>query len=393
MKKLFLIAVTVIMAAAIMLVGYGAFLNYKSEKVIDLRMANRVLRLDGVKAEERVLLPVWELDSMRLSAENMTDAISRLEGTIEEVFVRQNDHVSKGQAICRIANEDIPIKLAQIDVNIAKAEAVLIRYEHSYERYKRLIDYGAVSQEQYEEALTNYKAAAEEVKQLQLERRQYELQEERLVVTAPLEGEVLMLYKKQGSFLQAGTSVALIGDFSTLQFTEVVTDDELRRLEPLDVPGELAFSKRELDKIYATGYNEGNKGAQQRFLARIVSVEPPPEIEAAMRTIRWSVDNSSGLLEPKRYQDVKIFAIKERKNLAIPKSALLENRHDAVYVWHPSDGKLELRKIATGAADGNYVEVFAGLQPGEIVIVSGKEGLSKGMKAEVNVKGGAADGQ
>ena len=112
-----------------------------------------------------------------------------------------------------------------------------------------------------------------------------------------------------------------------------------------------------------------------------------------MRTIRWSVDNSSGLLEPKRYQDVKIFAIKERKNLAIPKSALLENRHDAVYVWHPSDGKLELRKIATGATDGNYVEVFAGLQPGEIIIVSGKEGLSNGMKAEVNVKGGAADGQ
>ena len=169
MKKLFLIAVTVIMAAAILLVGYGAFLNYKSEKVIDLRMANRVLRLEGVKAEERVLLPVWELDSLRLSAENMTDAISRLEGTIEEVFVRPNDHVTKGQAICRIANEDIPIKLAQIDVNIAKAEAVLTRYEHSYERYKRLIAYGAVSQEQYEEALTNYKAAAEEVKQLQLE--------------------------------------------------------------------------------------------------------------------------------------------------------------------------------------------------------------------------------
>lgn len=393
MKKLFLIAVTVIMAAAILLVGYGAFLNYKSEKVIDLRMANRVLRLEGVKAEERVLLPVWELDSLRLSAENMTDAISRLEGTIEEVFVRPNDHVTKGQAICRIANEDIPIKLAQIDVNIAKAEAVLTRYEHSYERYKRLIAYGAVSQEQYEEALTNYKAAVEEIKQLQLERRQYELQKERLVITAPLDGEVLMLYKKLGSFLQAGTSVALIGDFSTLQFTEVVTDDELRRLGHLDIPGELAVSKRDLDKIYATGYGEGNKGQQQRFLARIVSVEPPPEIDAAMRTIRWNVDNASGLLEPKRYQDVKIFAIRERKSLAIPKNALLENRNDVVYVWHQSDGRLELRKITTGAADGNYVEVFAGLQPEEIVIVSGKEGLSDGMKAEVNVKGGAADGQ
>lgn len=393
MRKLFFIAVSTIIIAAILLVGYGAFLNYKSEKVIDIRMANRVLNLEGAKAEKRILLPLWERESLRLSAENMTDAISRLEGTVEEVFVKQNDYVMKGQPICRITNEEIPVKLAQIDVNIAKAEAVRTRYEHSYERYKRLIDYGAVSQEQYEEAMTNYKASVEEVKQLQLERRQYELQEERLVITAPLSGEVLMLYKKPGSFLASGTSVALIGDFSTLQFTEVVTDEELQRLGPTQAPGELLFNDRDLEKIYATSYGEGNQGEKQRFLAKIVSVEPPPEIEAVMRTIRWNVDNASGLLEPKRYQDVKIFAVRERQSLSIPKAALLENRNNVVYVWHPEDGRLELRKIITGAADGSYVEVFSGLQPDEIVIVSGKEGLKDGMQAEVKLRGGAESGQ
>ena len=224
---------------------------------------------------------------------------------LEEID-EENDYVTKGQPICRIGNEDIPIQLAQIDVNIAKANAVVTRYKNSYERYKKLRDFGAVSLEQYEEIETNYKAALEEVKQLQLQREQYEIQQKRLVVNAPLNGEVLMLYKNAGSFLSAGASVALIGDFSNLEFTDVVNDDELNRLGDLSLPGELVINKRDLDKIYNNSYNQGNKGIMQKFNVKITAVEPPLEVEADMRTVHWSVDNSSGLLEPRRYQDATI---------------------------------------------------------------------------------------
>lgn len=384
MKKIFFIAIGIVIVFLCLLVGYGAFLNYKSEKVIDIKMANRILKLEGVKVRQRMLLPVWERESLRLSAEKMTDAISRLEGTVEDVFVSVNDSVTKGQPICRISNEDIPIKIAQIDVSIAKAEASLVRYEHSYERYNRLLAYGAVSKEQYDEVLANYKAAQSEVEQLKLERRQYELQQDRLMVTAPLSGEVLMLYKKPGSFLLAGASVALIGDFSTLQFTDVVTDEEMERLGPIDIPGELQFSESDMEKIYATGYKAGNMGQNQRFKARITSVDPPKSVIAAMRKVSWSIDNSSGLLEPKRYQNVKIKAIRERSGLTIPKTALFEG--EKVYVWQQPGGVLELRQIQTGGTDGKYVEVMDGLQEGEIVIVSGKEGLSVGLQVEVDVR-------
>lgn len=386
LNKLFFIAVSVILCVAILLVGYGAFLNYESEQIINVQMANRVLRLDGSQVKERTILPVWERENLRLSAANMTDAISRLDGNIEEVYVNLNDTVKKGQPICRIVNEEIPLKIAQIDVNIAKAEAALVRYEHSYGRYERLVEAGAISQEQYDEALSNYKTASAEVKQLKMERQQYELQQDRLIITAPLDGEVLMLYKTPGSFITSGTSVALIGDFSSLQFTEVVNDADLIRLKPLNAPGELQFSKSDMDKIYATRYKEGNQGAGQKFMAQIVSVEPPPEIEAQMRTVQWKVDNRSGLLEPKRYQDVKIFASQERKGLTIPKSALIENEDDMVYVWKADAKKLELRSITTGSTDGKYVEVFSGLAADEIVIVSGKEGLNETVTVEVEVR-------
>ena len=388
MKKFFIIAVGIIMASVLLLVGYGAYLNYRSEKVIATRMENRVISLEGSKAERRSIMPVWNLGSVNLTAENVSDVVSRQEGIIDELFVRKDDKVKKGDPICRIINEEIPIRIAQIDVNIAKAKAVSLKYKHSYERYDRLIKIGAVSQEQYEEVYTNYKASLEELKQLELEKSQYLLQANRLILEAPFDGEVLLLYKKLGTYLQPGEAVALIGNFKNMQFVQTVTDDELLRLGRLDIPGELVFSKRDLEKIYDTGFNVGNKGEGERFTARIVEVVPPPEAPAVIRKVYWSVDNSSGLLEPRRYHDVQLSAIRERTGLTIPKKALLDDSNNTVYVWDESSKRIKIRNVSSGPTDGNYVEIFDGLREGEIVIVSGKEGLNDGQKANVKMIGG-----
>ena len=52
-----------------------------------------------------------------------------------------------------------------------------------------------------------------------------------------------------------------------------------------------------------------------------------------------------------------------------------------------ADGILEKRSVQTGVDDGDYVEILAGLSPGETVVVSGMKGLSDGAKAEIQVEG------
>lgn len=391
MKKAFFTATALIILSAVLLVGYGIFLNYKSESVISTLTANRMTKLDGARVTTRVITPVTEKDDILLAADKLTDASAILSGTIQEVYVSKNDIVHKGQPICRLTSEEIPLKLAQIDVSISKAEASASFYEHSYQRYGKLNDLGATSKEKYEEVYTSYRSALAEIKQLQLERQQYELQQEHLVINAPLDGEVLLVYKKAGSYVTTGTAVALIGDFSKLKFSETISNEELNSLYPLYTPRQLQISKSDLDKIYKNGYKEGNKGSAEHFDVRITAIYPPPEVNASMRTVTWEIDNSSGLLEPRHYADVKIFDLSERQALAIPKAALLDNKKNSVYVWKQPEGKLELRKIETGASDGNYVEVRSGLTADEIVITSGKEGLRDGLKTDVELKDGAAD--
>lgn len=374
---------SLIIAIALLFVGYGAYLNYRSEKNIVQQINKQIIRLEGVKAEYKNVKHIMEKDNLRLSAKNMTDAITRQEGIIAEIYVQENQSVVKGQPIARIVNEDIPLKIAQIDANIAKEQAALIRAEHTFERYKKLLESDAISSEKYDEALANYDAEKATMKELELQREQYELLEQRLIITAPIDGDILMLYKKEGTFLSAGTAVALVGDFSKLQFTENVNDDEFHNLQPWQQNWQVKFSQSDLETIYPVNYKEGNKGDMQLFDAKIVNVEPTPDIPADRRIIYWEIDNTYGLLEPKLYQNVKMYAQEEHKGLVVPLTALIDNRN-AVYVWN-ADGSLELRNVTLGITDERYVEITSGIVEGDIVIVSGKDGLSDGTKADVTI--------
>lgn len=390
MKKIFFIAVAGVIVMMILLVGYGTFLNYTDEGNIAARLSNRTIKLVGAKAETRVLRGGFTRKDVRMEAENMTDAVSRLEGTVEKIYVQPNSKVVKGQPICHIVNEDIDMKIVQADVNIAKAQTVSARYANSLSRYKRLIGSGAVSMEQYEDIETQYKSALAELETLRLEKQQYEILRDRLTVTAPLDGEVLMLYKKEGAFLQAGTSVALIGNFSRLRFTETISDDDFQSLLPIGKEWELSVEQGDMEKIYSGSYGGSNRGYEQTFGAHIVKVEPPVGQAASLRSISWEVNNSSGLLEPKRYQQVRFQEIVERKVLAVPAKAV-DAKRSSVFVWN-TDGKLEERKVIFGASDGSFIEVQSGIEPDEIVVISGREGLENGMKAEVSIEGGISDG-
>ena len=113
------------------------------------------------------------LGTVSLYSNNMTDAIALIEGRIQEILVRESDHVSKGQTLFRIVNEQYPVRLRQADLDIlkadqnvtkaegaiSKAEAELARATNDYARYGSLREIGAVATQKYEEIEAVYKSA------------------------------------------------------------------------------------------------------------------------------------------------------------------------------------------------------------------------------------------
>ncbi len=386
MKRLYFIGMIIILTFSVALIGYGAYLNKTDEGQIEMRMQNRTIPLQGATAKFRNLQPVFVLDTINLTSEEMADAVALIDGRIENAFISKNSAVSKGQILFELVNEDIPLKIQQAESAIARAEAQVLQSKNSFARYERLKEKNATSLEKYDEAKLNFEAAQANLREAQAQKAQLLVQDSRQQVTAPIDGEILILYKQIGAFVTAGTPIALVGNFSTLNFSLPVEDIQAKEFS-VGERLELNFTNsRAFQKAYDTEYGAGNLGKAQTFPVYVREIIPNLNQAAAMRKIIFEIDNRAGILEQQTYNGVELIRNSKHNALTIPLSALSDTNRKFVFVVK-GDNNLERREVKVGADDGEFIEILAGLHEGEIVVTSATKGLETGMKVTITLIG------
>ena len=386
MKKIYGVAMVLIIFMALAIVAWGAWLNYSDENQIANRMDNRRVEVTAAKAARREFAPTISLDAVRFVSDNMTDAVALTDGRILSWQVEKNEKVSKGQNLVEMVNESIPLKIQQAESAISRAEAMMTQARNSYQRQGRLKARRATSQEKYEEAEAQYMAAQGALREAQAQRDQYLVQQGWLSVKAPLDGEVLLIYQQAGAQVQAGTPIALVGDFSQLTFSLNLSDRDARHLQ-LGQNIYLAFAERKLTgKAYDTDYGVGNKERGMEIKAVLREIVPDLSEPADIRRTVWAVDNRARLLEPMLYTGVTMRTGQSYEALTVPLAAMIDKAHDTVFVLD-AEGIIHLRTVKAGADDKKYIEIYDGLVEGDTVIVGNLEGLEDGMKVDAEVEG------
>jgi len=118
----------------------------------------------------------------------------------------------------------------------------------------------------------------------------------------------------------------------------------------------------------------------ERFAARVLRISPV--VNAATGTVKVTLSvRGQGRLRPGMFASVYLRTDVHEGALALPKAALvLESLGDTVYVavsagegWTASR-----REVRMGFQESDFVEVLAGVEEGEQVVVVGQEGLSEG---------------
>lgn len=385
-----MVGLVLILLFAVSMIAYGAWLNQTGENQIVERMENRTIPLQGVKAQVRDFYPRVVFETVNLHSEEIADAVALIDGRIEGVYVSKNSSVRRGQVLFSLVNDDIPLKIQQAESSIAKAEAQLANARNNYARYTRLMERDATSKEKFDEAEANFLASEAALKEAQTVKEQLLVQSARQDVTAPIDGEILIVYKQQGAYVQAGTPIALVGNFSRLFFSTPIDDKHAQGIA-VGESAELSFtSSKILRKAYDTEYAAGNRGDAEVFSVRVRDIMPPLNEPATLRKIVWEVDNRVGLLEQQAYSGAVLRSPRSRKLLVVPLVAMTDANRNSVFVVTPQN-TIERRAVKTGIDDGNYIEVLSGLKEGEVVITSASEGLEDGMKVTVTLTGGDDD--
>lgn len=377
MKKLYIIALVIIIICAGSLIAYGTYLNQAGEQQIATRMAERAVPVSAALAKKRNIFPVFNLNTVNLTSNDVADAVALIDGRIENAFVQKNSSVRQGDILFQIVNEDIPIKLKAADAAIARAQAQLLQANNSFNRYQRLKDKNATSLEKYDEAKLNYEAAQAALSEARANKAQYLMQSDRQNIISPIDGQILILYKQIGSFVTAGTPVALVGDFSTLYFSTTVDNSYYTQLGDIF---NLKFHNSNFSKAYDTDFAPGNLGDEQIFPAVITDISPPLNQPANLRKIIFQVDNSAGILEQQSYNSVQLVRNKPLLALTVPLAAVANNQ-----VLLIQSDKIFRRNVTTGANDGSFIEITDGLSEGDIVVTSPHDNLADGLTVSVSL--------
>lgn len=387
--KNIVIVLTVVILLIGGLVGYGIYVNVTGNAHVDKLAAAQYSRVIGAKTAYRDIAPVLEFPALYLQSSWMVDVHVKLDGTLSRLYVNPGDQVRAGQVLGELVNDELPAQILQAEGKINEARANLVKYNNTLARYQLLIDAAGISKQQLDEAASNKAAGEAMLMTAEAARSQLLSRLSGQQIVAPRDGDILKIYIKEGAFLRTGEAVVMIGDFSTLSARENMRQEVFETLLPLDSSYRLVLPENlDINKSYASIYRQDSTPGERSFKVRPEKISPPPEIPAAYRSVVWQVENAGGLLEPGTYYRAKICGTQKRHVLSVSRKAVAGKNQMKVWVVG-ADGRLVERTIQTGIQDDAYVEVLGGLNEGEIVAVTGLEGLRAGAKVQVVLEASA----
>lgn len=332
------------------------------------------------------------------------DVYAKESGYVKKLMVDYGTHVKAGQimAVLEIPELEAMLQVDEAEIKnaanqVTRAEHELARYQAQYKalhlEYTRLNGVfesqpGIVAQQEVDDAQGKDLAAQSQVDAgqaaLDAAHSQLAAAKAKLVhdqslydysrITAPFTGVVTERYANLGTLMQAGTGSST----QALPLVRLSQDDLFRLVIP--VPESYVRYIRIGDRVNVSvpSLNRTFPGKVARFSV---------DVRADTRTMHTEVDvpNPSGAMVPGLYAEATL-TLEHREDIpSVPLQAL--NRIGAnttVFVVTP-DGRLEKRPVQTGLETSGFAEVVSGLQEGEQVVVSDRNGLKEGERVEAKI--------
>jgi RND family efflux transporter MFP subunit len=298
-----------------------------------------------------------------------TDApiYARTNGYLKSWHVEMGARVKAGQLLAEIDTPEVDQQLQQAWADLATAEANLHLADTTATRYKDLMKTDSVSQQDVDNATGNYDARKTAVESARSNVRRLEELQSFKKIYAPFDGVITARNTDIGALIDSGS-----GGGATRELFHIAAISRLRVY--VNVP-----------QVYSPHIKSGLRAELtlaefpgRRFEGSIV--RDSGAIDSATRTLLTEIDvnNSSGLLKPGGYVEVHLKLASATTTFTLPVNSIIF-RAAGMQVATVKDGKtIDLVSIVPGRDFGTEIEVLAGLQGDESVVINPPDALTKG---------------
>lgn len=276
-------------------------------------------------------------------------------GTVEQIHVQPNTHVSAGDPI-------VTLERKTQDILLDSARAELEQQTASYNRYQTLLDQrsNAVSQAQVDEARASLAVANAKVAEAQ-----YEF--DRRIIKAPFSGLINLNDLTVGSYLSQGAEIVTLVDASSLLVEFTVPETAIGQIST-GVPVRLTTPAL----------------VGRVFNGEITAFDSSIDEEFRTVRVRAEVQNPQNLLLPGMTFSVSL-ANSDEPMPMVPAISILWSPNGA-YVWKlGQDNSPQRIDVVLRHRLGDNVWLEADLKKGDIVVKDGAFKVSQGISIAVEV--------
>jgi RND family efflux transporter MFP subunit len=150
-------------------------------------------------------------------------------GLVRSVEVADNQRVEKGAVVFRIDSKRFELAVQQAEANLASAQAAAAQAAKELNLYERLGD-GASTKQRIDQALATKSQADAAVKSAAASLGVAQLEIERSVVRAPVNGYLTNFHLRPGNYVQAGAPVTAIVDSDSYYVIGYFEENKLPRI-------------------------------------------------------------------------------------------------------------------------------------------------------------------
>jgi membrane fusion protein, multidrug efflux system len=294
---------------------------------------------------------------------------TKISGIVERVMFEEGQLVTAGQELMRLDGSERRADLEALLAAVQQSEAQRNETLQRLERARQLRQTGAGTEAQVVDLAATVRTAESAIVAAQARARSAEARLADMSIRAPFAGRMGIRQVSVGALVEPRNPIATLDDLSRIRLDFQVPEGLIARIAtgvPI-IARTIAFRDRE-------------------FPGRVEVIDT--RIDPVTRSVRLTalIDNADMALRPGMFMTVNLKVTTKPDALLVAEEAIVgEGPRQIAFVVR--ENRVERRVVELGQRQEGRIEVLAGLQAGETVVVRGVQRVRQGMQVSARPLG------
>ena len=308
----------------------------------------------------------------RIQAIERVDVRARVTGYLDDVLFKDGDLVKVDTPLYRIEKGPFEAAVEQAKAAKLRAQALLENATLQLQRAEELLKTSATSVAIRDERLASQKAAQGDLTAAEAALKTAEINLAYTDINSPIDGRIGRTAVTRGNVVGPDSGVlTTIVSSNPMYVTFPVSQREFIRIFPPGKDRQTAINN-------SKAVVQLSNGPVYQHAGKIDFIDVKVDQATDTVAMRATLPNPDGRLIDGQLVQVSVEGDKPEERIVVPQAALIADQQ-GIYVFVIEDGKATIRRVKVGQTVGGSIIITEGLNGGELVAITGLQGLRPGL--------------